>query len=160
MYVCVWVTQSCPNLCNPMNWGFLYPWNFPGKNTRVGSHSLLQGIFLTHGSNSGPLHCKQIFYHLSHKGSPGRSQLGAIFTWQFWRYFWLLKFRVREVLLELNEWRPEMLLNTPQCQDSPLQRRIVQPQMSIVLGFTKCWFIEYECCISYNLSNFLNNLDT
>ena len=25
----------------------LCPWDFPGKNARVGSHSLLQGIFLT-----------------------------------------------------------------------------------------------------------------
>ena len=25
----------------------LYPWDFPGKNTGVGCHSLLQGIFLT-----------------------------------------------------------------------------------------------------------------
>ena len=29
----------------------LCPWNPPGKNTGVGSHSLLQGIFLTQGSN-------------------------------------------------------------------------------------------------------------
>ena len=27
------------------------PWNFPGKNTGVGCHFLLQGIFLTQGSN-------------------------------------------------------------------------------------------------------------
>ena len=27
------------------------PWNFPGKNTGVGCHSLLQGIFLTQGLN-------------------------------------------------------------------------------------------------------------
>ena len=27
------------------------PWNFPGKSTGVGSHFLLQGIFLTQGSN-------------------------------------------------------------------------------------------------------------
>ena len=27
----------------------LCPWNSPGKKTAVGSHSLLQGIFLTHG---------------------------------------------------------------------------------------------------------------
>ena len=26
-------------------------WRFPGKNTGVGCHSLLQGIFLTQGSN-------------------------------------------------------------------------------------------------------------
>ena len=31
--------------------GILYPWNFPGKNTGVGCHFLLQGLFLTQGSN-------------------------------------------------------------------------------------------------------------
>ena len=29
----------------------LCPWNFPGKNTSVGCHFLLQGIFPTQGSN-------------------------------------------------------------------------------------------------------------
>ena len=43
---------------------------FPGKNTGVGSHSLLQGIFPTQGSNLSLLHCRQILYHLSHQGSP------------------------------------------------------------------------------------------
>ena len=38
----------------------------PGKNTGVGGHALLQGIFLTQGSNLGLLHCRQILYHLSH----------------------------------------------------------------------------------------------
>ena len=42
----------------------LCPWNSPGKNTGVGDHSLLQGIFQTHGSNLGLLHCKQILYYL------------------------------------------------------------------------------------------------
>ena len=32
------------------------PWNFLGKNTGVGRHFLLQGIFLTQGSNSHLLH--------------------------------------------------------------------------------------------------------
>ena len=32
-------------------------------------HALLQGIFLTQGSNPGLLHCSQILYHLSHQGS-------------------------------------------------------------------------------------------
>ena len=41
------------------------PYNFPGENTGVGSHSLLQGIFLTQGSNRGLLHCRQILYRLS-----------------------------------------------------------------------------------------------
>ena len=35
----------------------LPPWDSSGKNTRVGCHSLLQGIFLTQGLNPGLLHC-------------------------------------------------------------------------------------------------------
>ena len=35
----------------------------------MGSYSLLKGIFLTQGWNLGLLHCRQILYHLSHKGS-------------------------------------------------------------------------------------------
>ena len=44
----------------------------PGKpkNTGVGSHSLLQGIFPTQGSNPGLLNCRRILYQLSHKESP------------------------------------------------------------------------------------------
>jgi len=42
----------------------------PGKNTGVGFHTLLQGVFLTQGSNPGLLHCRQILYCLSHQGSP------------------------------------------------------------------------------------------
>ena len=38
-----------------------------GKHTGVGCHFLLQGIFPTQGLNSGLLHCKQTFYHLSHQ---------------------------------------------------------------------------------------------
>ena len=37
----------------------------PGKNTAVGCHFLLQGIFPTQGWNPGLLHCMQILYHLS-----------------------------------------------------------------------------------------------
>ena len=46
------------------------PWNSQGQNTGVGSLSLLQGIFPTQRSNPGLLHCGQIFYQLSHMGSP------------------------------------------------------------------------------------------
>ena len=60
--------QSCPTLCDPM--GLYSSWNSPGQNTEVGSLSLLQGMFPTHGSNPGLLHCWQILYQLSHKGSP------------------------------------------------------------------------------------------
>ena len=43
----------------------LCPWNFPGKNGEVGSHFLLQGIFLTQGLN---LHWQVDSLLLSHQG--------------------------------------------------------------------------------------------
>ena len=60
------VTQSCLTLCDPMD----YTMEFLGQNTGVGSLSLLQGIFPTQGLNPVLLHCWQILYQLSHKGSP------------------------------------------------------------------------------------------
>ena len=46
------------------------PLNSPGQNTRVGSLSLLQGIFLIQGSYPGLPHYRKILYQLSHQGSP------------------------------------------------------------------------------------------
>ena len=44
----------------------LHPWDFPGKNTGMDCHFLLQGIFLTQRSNLlGLLHCRLIPYPLS-----------------------------------------------------------------------------------------------
>ena len=40
---------------------------FSGKNTGVGCHFLLQGIFPTQRSNPGLPHCRRIPYHLSHQ---------------------------------------------------------------------------------------------
>ena len=56
------VTQSCPTLCDPVDCrlpgsslhGILH-----GKNTVVGCHFLLQGIFPTQGSNPGLLNSRQ-----------------------------------------------------------------------------------------------------
>ena len=62
------VTQCQSNSLWPH--GLYRPWNSPGQKTGVGSHSLLQGIFPTQGSNTGLLHCRQILYQLSQQGSP------------------------------------------------------------------------------------------
>ena len=51
----------------------LCPWDSPEKDTGVGCHALLQGIFSTQGLNPRLLclrHCRQIFYPLNHLGSP------------------------------------------------------------------------------------------
>ena len=66
--------QPCPTFLQPQRLQptrLLCPWNPTGKNTGVGSHSLLQGIFPTQRWNSGLLHCRQILYHRSHQGSLG-----------------------------------------------------------------------------------------
>ena len=47
----------------------LCPWDSPGKNTGVGCHALLQGVFPTQELNLGLPHCRQILYHLSHLGN-------------------------------------------------------------------------------------------
>ena len=49
--------------------GLCSPWNSPGQNSRVGSLSLLHGIFPTQGSNSVFPHCGWILYQLSYQGS-------------------------------------------------------------------------------------------
>ena len=64
---------ACPTLCDPMDTGLpgsSVHGDSPGKNTRVGCHALLQGIFPTQGSNPGLLHCRRILYQLSYKRSP------------------------------------------------------------------------------------------
>ena len=46
-FLCL-VAQSCPTLCDPMDGslpGSSVHGDFPGKNTGVGCHALLQGIF-------------------------------------------------------------------------------------------------------------------
>ena len=63
------VTQSCPTHCDPGEpIRLLCPWDFPGNSTGVDCRFLLQGIFLTQGSNPGVPHCRQTLYRLSHQG--------------------------------------------------------------------------------------------
>ena len=64
LFVTPWTAEPARLLC---------PWNFPGKNTGVGCHFLLQGIFPTQGSNPNLLcllHWQVDSFPLSHLGSP------------------------------------------------------------------------------------------
>ena len=51
--------QLCLILCDPMDYRppGSHPWDFPAKNSGVGCPALLQGIFLTHGSELYLLTC-------------------------------------------------------------------------------------------------------
>ena len=51
-FSCVWL---CATLWITVSW-LHCPWDFPGKNTRVGCHLLLQEIFPTQGLNPGLLY--------------------------------------------------------------------------------------------------------
>ena len=63
------VAQSCLILWNPMDRSPPGS-SVHGKNTGVGCHAILQGVFLTPGSNPGLPHCRQFLYRLSHQESP------------------------------------------------------------------------------------------
>ena len=86
--VCVLITQSCSTLLPHGPVRLLCPWNFPGKNTGVGWHSLLQGIFPTQGSNICLLCCRQILYHLRHQGGPTHYEVSntiiPFYRWRNW----------------------------------------------------------------------------
>ena len=72
-------SESYTVVSNPLQPHGLYsPWNSPGRNTGVGSLSLLQGLFVTQGSNPGLSHCRRILYQLSHKGSPKNTGVGSL----------------------------------------------------------------------------------
>ena len=60
------VTKSCLTLYDPMDCsppGSSVLGDSPGKNTRVGCHALLHGIFLIQGSNRSLLHCRWTFFN-------------------------------------------------------------------------------------------------
>ena len=74
--VCAQWLQLCLTLCDSRDCSptppsrLLCPWDSPGKNTGMGCHALLQGIFPTQDSNVHLRHCRQILYPLSHLRSP------------------------------------------------------------------------------------------
>jgi len=70
-YLLCLATQSCLTLCASMNCSLpdsSVLGDSPGKNTGVGCHALLQGIFPTQGLNPGLPNCRRILYRLSHQG--------------------------------------------------------------------------------------------
>ena len=63
------VTQSCLTLYDSMDYspsGSSVHGDSPGKNSGVGCHTLLQGIFPTQGLNPDILHFRQSLHCLSH----------------------------------------------------------------------------------------------
>ena len=81
----------------------LYPWFSPGKNTGVGFHALLQGIFLTQVSNPGLPHLQVGSLPLTPPGKPlahSRFSLKVVLNLVFmdkgvmWHYYQLLLWQI------------------------------------------------------------------
>ena len=102
------LSESCSVVSDSLRPHGLYSlWNSPGQNTGVGSLSLLQGIFPTQGLNPGLLHCRQILYQLSHKGSlnSATSWAVALQATVFLTISWnLLKFMSIELVMLSNHF--------------------------------------------------------
>ena len=72
IWCCVLPLVSLIWLCDPRDCsapGLSVHGDTPGRNTGVGSLSLLEGIFLTHESSQGLPHCCKILYQLSYEVS-------------------------------------------------------------------------------------------
>ena len=83
--------------CSPPR--LLCPWNSLGKNTGVGSHSLLQRIFPTQGLNPGLLYYRWILYHLSYQGSHCGVSQTAISYFHHSFYIYSLEFYCKRLHL-------------------------------------------------------------
>ena len=115
------VAQSCPTLFDLMDCslpGSSVHGIFPGKNTGVDCHFLLQEIFPTQGLNPDIPHCRQTLYRLSHQGSPTRVE-------EPWWAFWLVVYRLwgkvcssewRRCLARRSAWGSLRLHPTPVCE--------------------------------------------
>ena len=76
------VAQSCPTLCDPMDWGLLGSSVHSVFQVRILQWvaTLLQGIFLTKGLNSDLLQCKQISLPSEPPGKPELVELYGLST--------------------------------------------------------------------------------
>ena len=114
--------QSCLTLCSlwTVPTRLLYPWDSPGKNTGMGCHALLQGIFLTQGLNP---HLVRLLHWQAGSlppAPPGKPKLKGI----------IFKFKSPLKLLD------KMLIMTSwiQCGALSLRRSSVGPKFSKVLA--------------------------
>ena len=103
VYVCITMVCVCsvmsdslqPHGLQPNK--LLCPWNFLGNNTGVGSHFLLQGLFLTQGLYMHLLyilHWQADSLPLSYLGSPCITILPYIFTYTVLYSVWIYPFPI------------------------------------------------------------------
>ena len=88
---------SCVRLCDPMDCsppGSSVCGDSPGKNTGVGCHALLQGIFPTQESNTGLPHCRWILLPTEPLGKQTPQAKSSHLLCSFGYHFWLIFFHM------------------------------------------------------------------
>ena len=141
--------MSDPMVCSPP--GSSVHGDSPGKNTGVGCHVLLQGIFPTQGLNPDLLHCRWILYHLSHQGSPDShlfmpSQTKSEFAIALWSCgfaSFLASFPPSFLPFSL-------LTGLPSHEDTQTVKWTYQPQPYLLVAFplSPCLAAENPACLS------------
>ena len=141
------------------------PWDFPGKNTGVGCHSLLQGVFPTQGSNWHLLHCRRILYHWAAREAHMSSQ--AIVIVPAGRQWYnkpvsLLTFYVKGKLNQPTKWRAKKsgvsflcYLSSCLCsimkqgrQDCLCCLYVLSCSLVIILPWVILWWFQWKIFIS------------
>ena len=110
-----WKSFSCIQLYSP--------WNSPGKNTGVGSLSLLQGIFQTQGLNPGLPHCRPDSLPAEPQGKPPSITGG---------FYWV------------NSWFPVLLL----LNVSTFSVKEANSNLSAV-EIDNVWLLDARACTKY-----------
>ena len=88
------------------------------------SHSLLQGIFPTQGSNPGLPHCRQIVYHLSHQESPISDNKRKLLSFN--------------IILFYNIWASQVVLVVKNPLASPHKRHRFDPWVGKISCSGRC----------------------
>ena len=110
----------------------LCPWDSPGKNTRVGCHFLLQGIFQIQGSNPGLLHCRQILYHLSCLGSP----IDSCSPWKLKSLIHVQLFATPWTIQSMAFYRPEHWSGYPFPSPGDLPNPGIKPRSPVLQAYS------------------------
>ena len=118
----------------------LCAWNSPGKGTGVNCHFLLKVIVPTQELNLGPLHCRQVLYHLSHQRSSLESK-GIIDFFLCWFVMWVWVFSCSVVSSSL---RPYGLQPTRLLYHWILQARILE-WVVIIFSRGSSPFMDWTC---------------
>ena len=115
----------------------LCPWDSPGKDTGVGCHALLQGIYPTQGLNSHVC-CvgRRFLYHWCHLGSPTISLWECKLVQPLWKTVW--KF-LEKLKIEL-PYDPAISLLGIHLEKNIIQKDICTPMfIAVLFTIAKTW---------------------